>query len=203
MSSMEALTVSRQPDTEEQGSTANTGERYALKVVLVYHDELTRRWAGEVDTRVRQLVGEDSLQATWWNIREMNQPEVLAAATDTALESDVIVVAIRAGVELPLAFYYWTDAWLPRRASASGALVALVGLPEHSRQAADEIRAYLRALCRRGQLDFIMEERRLPETSKGLSLEPAHASQPARMFAPSRAAFAVPFRNMSPTRLYE
>jgi hypothetical protein len=156
---------------EKTAPTANDAE-YALRIVLVYQDDQTRKWAAEVCTRVRQLAGEESVRPTWLNLRSFNQPAVLADAISQASRADVIVVAIRAAAELPLAFYYWADAWVPHRSGEPGALVALIGLPEQQRGDADETRDCLRALARRGRLDLMVEERRLPEPSIGVAPAP-------------------------------
>ena len=85
------------------------------------------------------------------------------------MHSDVIVLALRAEVELPLAFYYWADAWLPHRYHEPGALLALLGQSNGSEDRAERTREYLRALSHRGGLDFMFDERRVPV---GSSLRP-------------------------------
>jgi hypothetical protein len=115
-SAITTATVCELPDTKavtsEQKATATNDENYALNISVVYQDDQTRQWAREVCMFVRELVGKDSIRATWWNLHALHQPAVLARAVPKATHSDVIVVAIRAASELPLAFYRWADAWL-------------------------------------------------------------------------------------------
>jgi hypothetical protein len=143
-------------------TTPTHRDKYVLKLCVLYHDDQTRQWAQEVHTQARKLVGRQSLKATWWNIQVLNEPAVLAGAVTTAMHSDVIVLAIRAEAELPLAFYYWADAWLPHRYQEPGALLALLGVAEQTDAKPDRIRSYLRTLAHRGGLDFMHDERRLP-----------------------------------------
>jgi hypothetical protein len=96
---------------------------------MLYEDAQTRQWAQEVHTLARGIVGEASVAATWWNISTLSEPAVLAGAVSKAMHSDVIMVAVRTDSELPLAFYYWVDAWLPHRYQEPGALLALLGRP--------------------------------------------------------------------------
>ena len=142
-----------------------------LKLCVLYHDEQLRHWAQDVHTLARKLVGKTSLTATWWNIQLLNEPAVLAGAVSTAMHSDVIVLAIRAEAELPLAFYYWADAWLPHRYGEPGALLALLAVPEQPQAKAERTREYLRTISHRGGLDFLYDERRLP-AANGVTFRP-------------------------------
>jgi len=152
---------------------------YALNVVLVYQDQPTREWAEEVCARVARLVGEQSIRPSWWSVHELHQPAALADAVAKTIQSDVIVVAIRAAEDLPLAFYLWADMWLPHARRESGALVALIGLPDRSHAQTDRARNYLLDLSRRGGLDFLVQERKLPAGPASFVPEPLAGSDPA------------------------
>ena len=149
----------------------NGTEKHALKLSVLYHDEQLRQWAQEVHTLARKLVRKTSLTATWWNIQLLSEPAVLAGAVSTAMHSDVIVLAIRSEAELPLAFYYWADAWLPHRFGEPGALLALLAVPEHPQAKSERTREYFRNLAHRGGLDFLADERQLPPAN-GVSVRP-------------------------------
>jgi hypothetical protein len=147
-------------------NTASAGNAdYVLRLCVLYQDDQTRQWAQEVHTLARKLVGKNSLSPTWWNIQVLNEPAVLAGAVSTAMHSDIVVIAMHGEAALPLAFYYWADAWLPHRYQQPGALLALLGLPEQPRGKPERIREYLRTLAHRGGLDFMSDERRLPVAS--------------------------------------
>jgi hypothetical protein len=158
---------------------------YALNVVLVYQDQPTREWAEEVCGRVARLVGDQSIRPSWWNVHELNQPATLADAVSKTMRSDVIVVAIRAGEDLPFAFYLWADMWLPHARRESGALVALIGLPDRSHAHTDRAREYLLDLSRRGGLDFLVQERKLPAAPASIAPERLAGSDPAGALAAS------------------
>ncbi|HVM47372.1 MAG TPA: hypothetical protein VMU04_05060 [Candidatus Acidoferrum sp.] len=143
----------------------DTSQDYVLKLSALYHDDQTREWAQDVYRLARQLVGKQSVRATWWNIGDLNEPAVLAGAVSKAMHSDVIVVSMRADSGLPLAFYYWADAWLPHRVHAPGALVGLIGVADHAHTKSDRTREYLRILSRRGGLEFLCDERPLTRPS--------------------------------------
>ena len=132
-----------------------------LAVTVIYQDEATRHWAFEVCERVAGAVGTAALNVRWWKLEDLSQPAVLAGAVSTALEADVLMVAVRASEGFPLPFYVWVNSWLPHR-PGKAALVALISLPERPSLALDRGREYLRAVARQGRLDFVLEERRLP-----------------------------------------
>jgi len=81
-----------------------------LNVALIYEDAQTREWAHEAYERVAKLAGRQGVRPTWWNLHNLGNPGVLAAAVSTAMRADAIVVAARAGEGMPLAFYAWINA---------------------------------------------------------------------------------------------
>ncbi len=166
---MEIAAFGGRPDPESyrtvQDGAAIKEDQYALNLCAVYEDDQTRQWAREVCTRVQVLLGEDSIRATWTNLRAWCRPAALQRAVANAIQSDVIVVAIRATSEPPLAFYDWAEAWVSLRYREPSALLALIGLPEEAHGEPGRIREYLRTLSCHGGLGFMVEERRLPPTS--------------------------------------
>jgi len=152
-------------------SVSDTG----LGVVVIYQDEPMRQWALEVCGRVAALVGTHALNSRWWKLEDLSQPAVLAGAVSTALRADVLMVAVRATEGFPLPFYVWVDSWLPHRSLGEGALVALITLPERPSLSMDRGHEYLRAVARRGRLDFLLEERRLPSEPLSASVQRARS----------------------------
>ena len=140
---------------------------YVLNVALICQDAPTRRWAAEVFGQVTQLVGEDAVRSTWWEISRLSDPQVFMNAVLTVMRADVILISIHDAKELPVNLCVWIDAWLPRRRLPTGALIALVSVPGQSDVQTDHTRDYLRAVAHKGQLDFLLRERRLPVTSRG------------------------------------
>ncbi|MGO9587545.1 MAG: hypothetical protein ACLP2Y_15245 [Limisphaerales bacterium] len=144
------------PDTEN-----------ALNVALVYQDAPTRNWATQVCDQVTQLVGKDAVHCTQWEISRLGDPDVLKDAVSTTMQADVILISIYDAKELPIELAGWIGAWLPRRSLPTGALIALISVPGQTSAQLDHARGYLRTVARKGRLDFLLRERRLPVASRG------------------------------------
>jgi hypothetical protein len=140
---------------------------YALNVALVYQDAPTRKWANQVCDRVTQITGKDAVRCTWWDINRLSDPEVLKDAVLTTMQADVILISIYDAKELPIDLCVWIDAWLPRRSLPTGALIALISVPGQMSAQLEHARGYLRAAARKGRLDFLLRERKLPVSSRG------------------------------------
>jgi hypothetical protein len=138
-----------------------------LNVALIYEDAQTREWAREAYERVTKLAEEQGVRPTWWNLDNLGEPGVLAAAVSTAMRADVIVLAARAGEGMPLAFYTWINAWLPNRFFSGGALVALLGKTQHSGARRARLGEYLREVARQGRMNFVLETRKLETGTNG------------------------------------
>ncbi len=165
-----------------------------LKVALLYQDSATRKWARETSERVAKIAGPENIHATWWNISELCEPGVLAAAVSTAMRADVIVIARDAAQRLSYPFYVWVESWLPHRQQATGTLVALIGSSAPAKAHSEQASEYLRAMARAGHLEFLLEERNLPaqqqkpdESDHGLDLRAIR--QILRIEVPSLAGF--------------
>jgi hypothetical protein len=157
---------------------------YTLNIVGVYQDGVTQDWVTQTCHSATQQARAGRVQSSWFNIHSLGDPKILEEAVRTALIADVIAVSIYAADELPLDLYVWFDLWLPRRPAHGGALTALVGVAEPSDSHSARTFEYLQAVARKGQLDFIPQERRRPVTSPasslGLFTEPASATAQAR-----------------------
>jgi hypothetical protein len=134
---------------------------YHLNIVLVYEDERTHRWSREVLARVREVAGDQSVRSTCWNIADFKGSGVLAGAVSMAMKADIIVTAICETKKMRLPFYMWVESWLPNRVQRVGALVALVGECEENAGETGTVGSYLRAVARKGHLDFLLEKRKL------------------------------------------
>lgn len=156
-----AGTVQERSDREPSSSGMN--------VVIVYENEQTRCWAEKVYNRAIASNGKHPVRSTWWKLRDLSQPAVLAGAVSTAMRADLIVVSVASGGGLPLPFYIWADAWVPNRRTAGGQLVALIGTSgEREYRLNHLVRDYLRAAARTALLDFRLEERVLPSAKTAM-----------------------------------
>jgi hypothetical protein len=141
-----------------------------LNVTMLYEDAQTREWAREAYERVTKLAGEQGVRPTWWNLNNLGDPGVLAAAVSTAMRADVIVLAARAGEGMPLAFYAWVNAWLPNRFYGGGVLAALLGKNQHSSARRARVGDYLREVARQGRMNFVLETRKLAPEAIGANV---------------------------------
>ena len=146
---------------------SETDPGYALNVAMVYQDALTRKWATEVCDQVTRLAGKNAVHCSQWEISRLNDLCVLKDAILMTMVADVILVSIYDAEELPKDFRVWMDAWLARRYQPAGALIALISVPGELSVQTKLARDYLRAVARKGRLDFLLRERRLPVTSRG------------------------------------
>jgi len=138
-----------------------------LNVALIYEDAQTREWARDAYERVTKLAGEQGVRPTWWNLENLGNPGVLAAAVSTAMRADVIVLAARAAEGMPLAFYAWINAWLPNRFHRGGVLAALLGETKRSGARQQRVGEYLREVARQGRMSFLVETRKLDLETNG------------------------------------
>lgn len=141
----------------------------ALNVALIYEDAQTREWAREAYGRVAKLADKQGVRPTWWNLNNLGEPSVLAAAVSTAMRSEVIIVAARAGEGMPLAFYTWINAWLPNRFQGGGVLAGLLGKTQHSGPRRARVGEYLREVARQGRMSFLLETRELHVEANGVN----------------------------------
>ena len=146
---------------------ASAEGEHVLNVTMVYQDRTAREWATEMWGRVTQLVGKENISAASWSISDLARPGILVEAVRSAVRADVIVVAVSDAKELPPDLCAWIDVWLPRRVRGTGALVALIGLPEEPDHQAFSTQDYLRAVADNGGLDFFPQERVQPVASAG------------------------------------
>src|ERR1051325_5632814 len=148
-----------------------------LNIALVYEDAQTREWAGEAYELISKLAGKQGVRPTWWNLENLGEPGVLAAAVSTAMRADVIVLAARAGEGMPLAFYAWINAWLPNRLRGGGVLAALLGKAERASTRPARVGEYLREVARQGRMNFLIETRKAQVVVSGAKGHP-HACFP-------------------------
>jgi hypothetical protein len=152
------------------GEIALAQSQCRLNIVGVHGDAVTGQWATQVAYNAIQLVRGFSVRSTWWEMGGLSDPGVLRAAAQAATTADVLLVSLRAAAELPFALYQWVKAWLPRRLPLAGTLVALIGAPEAPGADSLRIGRYLQAVARRGRLEFLALEQRLPVEPPDFSL---------------------------------
>ena len=113
--------------------------------------------------------------------------------------ADVILVSIYDTEELPKDFRAWMDAWLARRYLPTGALIALISVPGELGAQTKPARDYLSAAARKGRLDFLLRERKLPGTSRGCFFMENVTEWPDPAASVLQEALSDKRRNLSPS----
>jgi hypothetical protein len=153
------------------GAIALAQSQCLLNIVGVHEDAVTGEWARQVAHNAIQLLRECSVRSIWWKMGGLSDPGVLRDAAQAATTADVLIVSLRAAAELPFALYQWVKAWLPRRLPLAGTLAVLIGAPEPLGADSFRIGRYLQAVARRGRLEFLVREQRLPLEPPDFSME--------------------------------
>jgi hypothetical protein len=144
---------------------------YTLNIAGVYQDMVTQYWARQTCHWATQFAREGRVQNRWFNVNSLGDSGIFVDAVRAALVADVIVVSIYAADEMPPDLCVWFEAWLPRRPARVGALSALIGVAEPLDSQSVRTLKYLQAVARKGQLDFIPQERKRPVASPTSSIE--------------------------------
>ena len=133
-----------------------------LELALIYEDARTEAWTREVEESLAGPRRINPVHGAGWKLSDLSQTEELAEAVSATCRADVIVTALYAAEELPLGFCYWVDAWLLRRPQVKGVFVGLVAALEGSEAWYEPTENYLRAIARRGALEFFVGRYELP-----------------------------------------
>jgi hypothetical protein len=144
---------------------------YTLNIVGVYQDMLTRYWAMQTCRWATQFARAGRVQNKWFSVDSLNDPGIFVDAVRSALVADVIVVSIHAADELPPDLCVWFEAWLPRRPTRVSALSALIGVAEPLDSQSVRTLEYLQTVARKGQLDFIPQERKRPVAAPAFTFD--------------------------------
>ena len=155
----------KRSDRSDAAPSVASEPKPLLSIVVVYQDGLTRHWAAELWDRVGSLLGGGGVCRQSWKIRDLSQPCSFSGAVRAATKADVLMVSVRDARELPLELESWIECWLPGREGRPGALVALIGVPPQPDAQLGCAHSYLADVARRGGLDFLPRERKLPEYS--------------------------------------
>jgi hypothetical protein len=131
---------------------------YALNIALVYQDAPTREWAGQLRDLMANLVGENALRCTEWDMSHLRQAEAFRDGVVALSQADIIVIAVHEAERLPSQFYLWVNLWLQQRSGRSGALVALIDSVGEPSSDSRETRRYLNAVANQGRLELFLKE---------------------------------------------
>lgn len=178
---VEPVELPRQNVFSDEPESASPSSGYEFKIAVVYQDTLAQDWAIQMCRPVRQKFGGENVRSTWHSVRSLSDPKILVEAAEAALAADVIVIAVHAADELPPELCAWIDVWVPHRLARVGALAALIGVAGEPAPEANRTREYLQAVARRGLLDFLSHECKVPAEA-GLA-STRHVTEQARVGA--------------------
>jgi hypothetical protein len=167
---MKAVELLKRTVLTDEVSIASDESGHTLNIAGVYQDRVTQDWAMQTCHWATQMARAGRVHNSWFNVNSLGDSGIFVDAVCAALLADVIVVSVYAADELPLDLCAWFEAWLPRRAARVGALTALVGVAEPLDSQSARTFEYLQAVARKGQLDFIPQERKRPVASPAASV---------------------------------
>jgi len=144
-------------------------DEYEANLALVYQDQTTLACASQVRNRLAELVGEDAIQCTEWNINDLKVPSIYSQGVAALARADVIVVSLYEAERLPSVFYLWVNLWLQVRSGRPGALASLVVPNDQPGQRSLETRRYLCAVASQGRLE-LLECKRPSTPIRGLNV---------------------------------
>jgi hypothetical protein len=101
---------------------------------------------------------------SWWKFDHLANPLLSAQSTTAAQDANMIILSIRAHVEVPLIHRRWIESWAERRKRGKAALVALIGAPSISDSHSSATVKYLQTVARSAKMDFFDHSFELPPT---------------------------------------
>ncbi len=139
-----------------------------FRVLVAYEDiAASRRAAATCQYLTGQMGDAVECRTSMWKFDLLEHPTLRELAADDASEADVIVLAAGRADTLPGAVMAWFEAWLPRRQSREGALVALFEGGEDQAADASPAYAFLADFALRAGLDFLPHQGRFAELATG------------------------------------
>jgi hypothetical protein len=101
-------------------------------------------------------------RSSWWRLRYLRNAATLSDALTAATTSDILLVSVAAGRDLPPGLEEWAEGWLARGSAQAHALIGLFGLVRPRGAESSKVQLYLQSVARRGRLHYVGHERFLP-----------------------------------------
>lgn len=146
--------------------------KYPFDLVVAYEDIATRNQALRLyDSIAHQLLDDYDFQCSWWKLDFLQSPPLFEQAADSAAESNMLVLSLRDGSQLPEIIERWLEAIVQRRDYRKTALVALIcNLAPDKIQGAPVVTA-LHRFAHQGSMDFFCNTFDLPKETTDLSFD--------------------------------
>lgn len=157
--------------TKPSSSHSHWEPKFPFDLVVSYEDTTTRNYALQLyDHLAQKLLDDYDFQCTWWKFEQLRDPALMEQAADAVVEANMVIIAVRAGKELPLTARNWIEQWVARKDSRKSALVAvIVGVDAHRRETCPA-QLYLQKVARTAKMDFFSHTVDLPKEPPSYAL---------------------------------
>ncbi len=163
--------------------------KYPFDLVVAYEDLASRKRALQLyDHLAGQLLDEYDFQCAWWKFEHLQDRHLVARAADAATDANMIIVAVRDGLQLPATAKRWIEKWLPFKTDRQSALVALIVEPHAAAGGSCPVQVYLRNVALQIGMDFFCHAFGSPEAERVHARETIE--QPAQAMPPLLAHMA-------------
>ena len=141
--------------------------KYPFDLAVAYEDLASRKRALQLyDHLAGQLLDEYDFQCTWWKFEHLQDRQLGARAADAATDANMIIVAVRDGLQLPATAKSWIEKWLPFKTDRQSALVALIAEPHDAAGGSCPVQVYLRNVALQTGMDFFCHAFGPPEAGR-------------------------------------
>jgi hypothetical protein len=167
-----------------------------LRILVAYEDPESGYRAKEILERLNLMVGHDlDIRSTMWKFNVLLFPPLNSMAVGDAAEADIIIIATGPKGELPRGVQEWINHWLSNKQRRPSAMASLIAdeILEEDAQAVEPpaVSAYLREVCRKGNLDFISLRSQGENDIFEGAIETAPGKESGRMAAPGHPSSSL------------
>jgi len=129
--------------------------KFPFDLVIAYEDTTTRNRALSLyDHLAQQLLDDYDFQCSWWKLGHLGNHSLHEQASDAAAEAHMVVVSLRAALEVPESARQWTESWLAKRGDQKSALVTVIAGDHLDPRKVCPIQAYMHKVARAANMDF-------------------------------------------------
>ena len=130
--------------------------RSPVTLFVLYEDDQTSVQAASAETElVRRLGGRAALKSSWWKLRFLTHPRVMALATESLQNADVVLLSVSVGSELPLMVKGWLEMELGDQGRHPCAVLALLEKGNAALRQPSPAHAFLSVVAQSGGRSFL------------------------------------------------
>src|SRR6266550_2500766 len=145
------------PPSSEAGKVSGKAS-HPISISIIYEDAKSRAQAAQLCERIAHKLKTDfRFRLNWCHFKLLRDSKAAKAATAATARADVVIIAVRAGRELPRRVKVWMEACLSRRTLPDGALVALMRIAEDLKKGATPVHSFLCSIARQAKMDYLPE----------------------------------------------